>query len=355
MKPVKLNQLLFNTGNPCLSFYVPFAAAMDSLETRIRQRLGKFPVLLAQFEKELPAIHEVLKRHPDDCYGFYLSAQRRGYLLLDHDTPPSVFLGESFHLGPVLEEIFTNPEFALVLLSETEMSLFKGDTRQVELLERHEYSHHAAGPHLVYGQTSMVTPSQRRGLKQLMLNLHQSALVARLPVVVAGKQELVDTFTRSFEHGHGVVKLHAPHFTELTCPQLLKELPLFRAQVVELHAENFKLRLRGLVRSGRILGEMKQVIQAVADERVLRLLLPERRQLWGQLDIQKAHYEVRGIHPMEGAQDILEDLAEAVIRQGGKIQFLPAHFFPHGSHAMAILRGETHAPSSVFRMASNAW
>ena len=355
MKPVKLNQLLFEVTPPCLSFYVPDAASFEALHLRIQQRLEKHSHLQELYQKELPAIHEVLKRHPEDPHGFYLSQHRRGYLPLDHDTDAHFVVGESFHLRPVLEELFGNPEYALVLLSDTEMRLYRGDARQVELIERHEFSH-VPGPQLVYGQGIMVTPSQRRGLKDWMLRLHQTASLARLPVVVAGQNELVNHFARSFHHAYGVVKLDAPHFVELTCPQLIQEFPRFKGEVVELHAENFKLRLRTLVRTGRIVSDLTNVIRAIHEGKVMRVLLPEKRRLWGTVNMESGHYEIMGLHQVEGAEDILDDLAEATIRQGGKIQFLPEHFFPHGSHAMVVLRGEyTSAHTPVFGVATNAW
>lgn len=355
MKPVKLNQLLFSITPPCLSIYVPDAAAFGSLEARLLQRLVTNPQLREIFTQELHSIREVLRRRPDAPFGFYLSPQRRGYLLLDHDTDPSFVLGESFHLRPVLQEIFGNPEYALVVLGDTEMSLYRGDARQVELLERHEYTP-GPGPQLVYGLGAMITPSQRRGLKDLAMRIHQSAALANLPVVVAGASELVRQLTRGLSHSAGVVTLNAPHFAQLTCPQLLAEYPRFRDAVVEHHAENFKFRLKGLVKTGRIVSDMNELIRAIGEGKVLRLLLPEKRRLWGKVDFQTGRYEIMGLHEVEGAEDILDDLAEATIRSGGKIQFLPEHFFPHGSHAMVILRGaNTHAHSPVFGVASRTW
>jgi len=355
LKPVKLNQLLFEITPPCLSIYVPDAASFEALHVRIEQRLEKHPHLQEIYRKELLSIREVLKRHPEDPCGFYLSNGRKGYLPLDHDTAANFVVGESFYLGPVLEELFGNPEYALVILAEAEMRLYRGDSRQVELLERHEFNQHP-GPQLVYGQGATITPSQRRGIKEWMLRLHQMAALARLPVVVAGQSELVKQFATSFRHPYGVVKLDAPHFTELTCPQLLQEFPKFKGDVVEYHAENFKMRLRTLVRTGRIVSELAALIRAVHEGKVMRLLLPEKRRLWGSVNMQTGHYEIMGLHQVEGSVDIIEEVAEATIRQGGKIQFLPEHFFPHGSHAMVVMRGEfisAHTP--VFGVATNPW
>ncbi len=41
----------------------------------------------------------------------------------------------------------------------------------------------------------------------------------------------------------------------------------------------------------------------------------------------------------QDAFDILNELAEEVMNQGGKIQILAPHFFPQDSYVLAILRG----------------
>lgn len=355
LKPVKLNQLLFNATAPCLSFYVPDEASFASLHQRLEQRLDHFPELKLIYQRELHAITEILKRHPTEPCGFYLSSNQRGYLPLDHDTDANFYIGQNFFLGPVLEELFTNPEYALVLLSENEMGLYRGDGQQIELLERHEFSH-IRGPQTIYGQTSIVSPSQRRGLKDFALRLHQSSMLTRMPIVIAGSPELVEYFSRSFKHPFGVVTLkESGHYTAMTCPQLLKELPRFRSEVVEHYTENLKLRFKTLVRTGRILSDLQLIVRAIPEGKVTRILMPERRRLWGKLDFSKGQVDIMGLHEVDGSVDIMNELAEAVIRHGGKIQFLPQHFFPHGSYAMVILRGDSRAHAPVFRVATQSW
>ena len=47
------------------------------------------------------------------------------------------------------------------------------------------------------------------------------------------------------------------------------------------------------------------------------------------------------VHKRDPSVDVLNELAEEVIKQGGKIQILAPHFFPLEGHAIAILKGSS--------------
>lgn len=218
------------------------------------------------------------------------------------------------------QSLYSNPEFALVVLSESESCVYHGDTHQIELIERYEFSH-INGPQLHYGPSSIVTPAQRRGLKYLAMGLNQSARFARMPIVVAGTKELLAYLMLNFQHDFGVVKLDAPHFSALTCPELLNEISHFKQAVINFYADNFKFRLKSLERSGRV----------VIDEAILRKAVNEDKvqQLWIAEDC-----------PFEFEIDH---------------QILPKIFFPQGVLALGVLRGEAYAHSPLPRVASHNW
>lgn len=218
------------------------------------------------------------------------------------------------------QSLYSNPEFCLVVFSDTEACVYHGDTHQIELIERNEFSH-INGPQQHYGQTSIVTPAQRRGLKYLAMGLNQSARFARMPVVVTGAKEFLAYFMQNFQHDFGVVKHEGPHYAHLTCPELLREIIQYKHSVINLYAENFKLRLKSLERSGRVLTNLTEINEAVNAEKVQQLWIAE----------------------------------ECAINFEMNYQVLPRIFFPQGALALGILRGEAYAHSPLSRMASHNW
>ncbi len=346
LKSVKFNQLLDNPA-PCLSFYVRDADGLAQLEESLAPQLQRHPELQALYAKSRPAMYEILRRQGAPSHGFFLSATLAGHIALGYHTADHVGVGEHFHLRPLLEDVFADPDYALVVLDETEMRLYAGNGRRVEFLEALSYGNGAV-PQRVYGTVvSLAAQRHRTPLKQLAMRLLQSPTLAQLPVVVAGDPNLCATFLRFFEHPFGVVATEGADWARLTCPQLVVAGRTLRPRLVEIYSAHFRQRLKNLLRGGRLVSETARLLRAVGDGNVSRLLLPHDSQLWGRVDLASGTLEVdSAVSP--GARDVYGLLARQVVKDGGQIQFLPAHFFPHGAHAMVILREAPSVASFAF-------
>lgn len=325
MKSIKLHQLLFSASTPCLSIYANDSDGLAGLESKILQRLqGELAV---KVEQSLPQMHECL-RAKNLPHGFFLSPAVQGFLPLDHSINDHFRLGESFALHPVLEEFFPNPEYALVVLDEGSVRLYVGDSRQVEFLEQFETLVAHAPARTFMGASSFVSHRQQQGLKALAMKLLQLPRLAHLPVIVAGEEMLVSKFHSLFDHSFGTIPWVAPHTVSLTCPQLVQEVRAIKPQVVEVYAHHFGERLKRLVRSRRLLTSQERISAAIGESRVMRLLVSET---------------ARPLHIPE-----VEAIIHDTIQSGGKIQFLPAHFFPAGIQVMGLLKGDGRAAASIF-------
>lgn len=331
MKSIKLHQLLFSASTPCLSVYAHDNDGLRSLEAKILQRLqGE---LALRFEENLSQMHECL-RTKNAPHGFFLSPSIQGFLPLDHTINDHFRLSDSFALHPVLEEFFPNPEYGLVVLDEGSVRLYVGDSRQIEFLEQFETLVAHAPARTFMGASSFVSHRQQQGLKHLALKLLQLPRLAQLPVIVAGEEQLVTKFHSLFDHSFGTIRWIAPQTVSLTCPQLLQELKTLKSEVVEVYAHHFGERLKRLVRLRRLLTSRERITTAIGEGRVVRLLVSEA---------------TRALQLVE-----VEAIIHDTIQSGGKIQFLPAHFFPAGIQVMGLLKGDGRAAASIFGVDSLA-
>jgi hypothetical protein len=69
------------------------------------------------------------------------------------------------------------------------------------------------------------------------------------------------------------------------------------------------------------------------------LVLPTETKLWGKIDPETGEFSIHKKMNKKTSIDILNQLAEEVIKQGGKIQILGTHFFPENANVLAILKG----------------
>jgi hypothetical protein len=81
-------------------------------------------------------------------------------------------------------------------------------------------------------------------------------------------------------------------------------------------------------------------VKSISQGKVVHLVLPTEQKLWGKIDLENGTVEIHK-KPQKNnpSVDILNELAEEVMRQGGKIQFLGPHFFPENSQVLAVLKG----------------
>ncbi len=219
-------------------------------------------------------------------------------------------------------DFFSNPEYALIILTSSELRFYIGDNVQLELIEARDVVMES------HPQRQVVAHRPLMELKRFALHLLQVPRLARLPVVVGGEENLVNAFVKFFQHPYGVIAHTSSDLTTLTCPQILKSAESFRVKVREVYVAHFQDRLRTQMRAGRVLSDMLELARAAEEGSISRLLL------------------MRAPAPLTPETE----LAATVIREGGKVQLVPHQLFPEGIKMLGVLRGELHAHSPLFAM-----
>lgn len=352
MKPVNLNQLLFHSKSCSLSFYLPpqgkvpdssldefLEEILQHLKLEERQGVDKF------FDKNKHQIKKIIKAHPEKSHGFYLSNELQGYVVLDQTVDPFYVVGQSFHVRPLLEELFVNPEFMLVNVSLYDIKVFRGDFQHLEIVQHYEFDQL---PKNFSEEHSRVYAPQHLGLipyktilalKTIAQKIRDMALYHSIPVIVTGLEEMKTIFLRYFDGPSGVISHLQEDFYEKTCVEIVERCRNFRFVVMDYYSAQFKERLKRMLQSKKIISDMDEIVKACFEGRVSHLVLPPEKKLWGKIDSETFQCV---IHKRESKTsiDILNELAEEVMRQGGRIKLLGPHFFPQNVTVLAILKGE---------------
>lgn len=353
MKPVNLNQLLFHDNADSLSFFVsPLKRTHNAtLDEGFLQELshdlkasGK-EILSKLLTKYHSDIKKIIKAHPDKSHGFFISEELHGYTILQNAHESYHIVGQRFHLRPLLEELFVNPEFILVNISLYDIKIFKGDFQHLENIQQYEF---ADLPHnFVELKARFFTPQyigmvpykSFLAIKAIAEKVKETVMYESLPVVVTGLEEMKNLFLRYFGDTGGVITHIQADFYEKSCMEILERCGEFRFAVTDYYSAQLKDRLKRLMKSNRILSDLKDIIPAACDGRVIHLVIPSEQKIWGKLDLEKGEFT---IHKKAGktSVDILNELAEEVIKQGGKISILPPHFFPYRTNVLAVIKGQ---------------
>jgi hypothetical protein len=124
-----------------------------------------------------------------------------------------------------------------------------------------------------------------------------------------------------------------------TLPEIhARAWPLVQEVVREHEAEVLE-RYDRLVSRARALDELRAIAKFAIGGRVRDLLLERGKSLWGRLDRETGDIAVHGERSDEREEDVLDDIAEAVILRGGDVWSLEKQKMPTKSPVAATLRG----------------
>jgi hypothetical protein len=350
MKPVKLNQLLFHPKTPCLSFYqLPLKTHEDEEQLEVffndmmmqlaSQGLQPIAELL---QKSQPGIKKVITSQKNTPHGFFLSQDLQGFISLEDLFENYSIVGQSFHVRPLLEQVFLHPEFYILNVSLSDVNVYHSDFNHVEILKQYELEDMPKEEGLLlYSPRSMgLLPFKTRSaIKAIAKRVNNDLQNRPLPVVITGLEEIKKLFLSSFDYTSGIINMDFDFF-EKSCSEIREKCRLFRPAVLDYYSSQFKLRLNRMLKSKNLLRELEVIVPAIIKDEVTTLILPLEKKLWGKIDLTSGEFEVhKKIQKKDLSVDILNEIAEEVIKNGGRIQFMNPHFFPENTDVLAITKG----------------
>jgi hypothetical protein len=351
VKPVNLNQLLFHPKSDSLSFFIPFVNDHNQssdlnlfIDDIISELINQEKtILLKKLEKYRPQIKKMFKSHPDKSHGFFFAADLQGYTILQNQMEPYFVIGQNFHVRPLLEELFVNPEFFLVSLSLYDIKIYRGDFQQIEIIQQYEFDElpknfNDTGLRVYAPQYLGLVPYKNiLSLKTIAQKVKDMILYESLPVIVTGIDEMKNIFLRFFDDSSGIITNFQDDFYEKNCMEILEKCKKFRYAITDFYSAQLKERLKRMMKSRFMMTDLEQIIKATFAGNVLHLVIPSEQKIWGVINHETGEFT---IHKKVGKTsiDILNELAEEVIRRGGRIQILVPHFFPQDVTVFAFVK-----------------
>ncbi len=313
----------------------------------LQLRLQKRDEIAVALEKCCPQINRIIKGHPKEAHGFFFAHDLAGHVLLNIAVEAYCVMGMTFHVRPLLEEFFTNPEFMVVNVSLYDIKVYKGDFQHIEIVQHYEFDQLPKG-FMDMPSSRFYTPQYLGllpyktllALKTIAQKIQDLVLYNSLPVIVTGLAEVKEIFLRYFDRISGVIAGVHEDFYEKTCMQILESCRSLRPLVLDYYSGQFRDQLKKMIQSKRLITDLDVIIKEVNAGKVVHLVLPQGGQLWGDYDPVSGSFSLHKKN-RPSSVDILSILAEEVMRQGGRIQFLGAHFFSQDSYVLAIRRGHS--------------
>lgn len=369
----ELRNLLSSAQGPCVSLYInPHKGTTNAASNRFEALVTQAEKLITQENRVSKVVHflQPLRavstaefwRHAPHGLAFFLSPTSSVYYRLPIEVEDRVIVADNFHLRPLMEYVQDNQRFYLLVLSEQHVSFFKGSmsglapvpvpglhSTLVEALgteehERQTASHQSSrgGRYVVFGGAGHSDKSRDEDMARFYRSV-DAALWRVLrednaPLVLVGSERDVHVYERisryphlTHEHVHGNhQKALAADLHKLAMPVIASEQRAKEQKIVELWNQE--------VSPNRALDEIRAIAQYAIQGRVRHLLIERGTLLFGQMDSAtgalKLHKEQSDAHD----DDVLDEIAEAVLLRGGEVYSLEKGRMPTRSPIAATLR-----------------
>ena len=368
-----LRSLATPPGQPCVSAYLPTHRGrmpedrdrLEGLLRRIRQRLEK-QLEAGEVEAMLAPLDALRKpgasRSQDESLAFFLAPGFHVQYRLPIDVSELLLVGNSFHIRPLLRFLETNQHYFVLSLAQGHVSFFKGSAEGIvplavaglpsslvdalgqEETERSVSYHFGArgGKDPIYGGGGKSDGSRdedharfHRAVDRALWNVLRDE---KAPLIVSAPGREGALFLSITRYPHVSKTILGADLGRATLQEIHEHAwPVVQAIVGEREGEVIA-RYDRLVSRGRALDEVRAIAQFALQGRVSHLLIDRGTNLWGRFDRVTGAVALHGERPDEGGEDVLDDLAEAVLLRGGEVWSLAKERMPSKSPVAAALR-----------------
>jgi len=265
-------------------------------------------------------------------------AEFSGAMNISGPVEEKVVVADSFHIKPVLAWLQSAPPFWLISLSAHRVKLYEGTPWELKIREVVQAIPSREVGERMRPRAGADKESVRRFFLEAESVLHPILNQDRHPVVIAGVSWLHPIY-RKVNRDPDLVSHAIPGNVERWSDEELRAAAMeILSRLVDRAKEDARTEFENLSWKGEATDDLHRVARAAVRGKVRKILIASDQMLWGRL-----HPESGSIvlHPQQldsRDDDILDDLAEAVLARGGRVLCLPSQELPTASPVAAILK-----------------
>ncbi len=248
----------------------------------------------------------------------------------------------SFHVKPLLRWLQTDQEFLLLGLEKESAHLYLGSQDSFKLIDSILFPEFFKERNSLDGYLSLKKVRQLKAKEDetfRWLNewIDQLTKDTKPKLFVAGEKLLVESLNQNLKYKNAVKTAIAPSFGKHNvsdiCSIVRKILKAESKESIEKALTEFRFAEEG----NRARKNIFQISKAVVQGRVRKLIVTDELNIFGKIDKKSGGL---AIHPFDldhEDDDILDDLAQMVLSQGGEVIIASRDEIPKGRAILAIL------------------
>jgi len=369
--------LLETQEAPCLSIYQPthrrypenqqdpirFRNLLKQAEESVRAKYSK-----AEADAVLEPLSSLLEdrefwNHTTEGLAIFSSPKLFRRFCLSQEPPELVILAKNFHVKPLLRILQSAERFQLLCVNRNSVRLFEGDPHNLEEVELAEAvprsipealgtelteEHHnvvaiggmGAGSAVQHGyggrKDEVQVDDERffRAVDRAVWEHHSKP--SGLPLLLATPAQHHRLFEHVSQNPFLLKEKIAIDAQTMTVEELRKRA--WQVLKPQLHARNERMAKVFAEAKAKNMGsdDVREIARAVVESRVRTLAVDADQRIPGQINLSTGRVTMRK-DPV-GVDDLLDELAEMVLRQKGSVLVLPGSEMPVKTGAAATFR-----------------
>ena len=298
-------------------------------------------------------------RHQGDGLGILRSKEVFEQFRLPIPVSELVVVADSFHVRPLIRSLHANERYFLVAISQKSVALYQGSMNTLTRMEvpglpeglaefadergrqpvvsGHGSARGLGGPGVHAGGAS--PPSTEAELlpyfREIDRALQQALPKDDAPVILAGVQYYLPIYRRISRLKHLADEIVAGSPDAMTLDELQSRAWIVAEKVLAQYQAKAIEQFHRAASQGRTSDDVEAIVRRAHRGQVRRLFLADGHRIWGRFDASTGR-----LHRVDAQQDgrdddVLDDVAEAVLAQGGEVLTLPRNRMPDGKEVAA--------------------
>ena len=247
----------------------------------------------------------------------------------------------SFHVKPLLRWIQNDREFLFLGITEGTASLYHGNQNSFNLIET-----------IIFPEALQKTsyPDSYEDLKKLRFKSHKydetiewlnewifSLTKEVKPVLfVAGKRELTGPLLKQCRYANTREQAIWPSFSQEKATEICMEIRSILKKNARKDLEHSLMEFYQAEELNLANKNIFQIAKAAIKGKVRKLIIADGIKIFGKIDKTSGGLSIHTAHLDHEDDDILDDLAQEVLAQGGEVVVASRHEIPKGRPILAI-------------------
>lgn len=274
--------------------------------------------------------------------GIFRNSDSFSVLNVPVEVEQTCHVATSFHVKPILRWLQTDQEFLLLGLQEESVHIYVGGQDSCQLMDSivfPELSKDSGSPdaYLSIEKGARLKSAEAEAFAWLNGRISQLTKNFKPMLFVAGPTALVERINLSLKYKNAVLPPAASVFKKSLvgeiCCDIRKILKTESKGLVEKGLIEFRFAEAGKLTRKNIF----QISRAVVQGRVRKLIVSDDLNIFGKIDKESGGLAVHPFDLDHEDDDILDDLAQMVLRQGGEVIIASEKELPKGRPILAIL------------------